>query len=159
MATTLSLLHNNTSTGTKIPVIVYSGELTVSSTVDFGVVGVGLKRQNLGVKFTNHNPVVVEVNTMIIKGTRSVTGSMFSLNADASYRDVDVDVDEVFAIDDCIERSGSTCTQVVQGKLEPGATLDLQLTAAPTELEKLRKKVPSWRSPRALVLKRRRDYV
>ena len=138
MATTLSLLHNNTSTGTKIPVIVYSGELTVSSTVDFGVVGVGLKRK-MRVKFTNHNPVVVEVNTMIIKGTRSVTGSMFSLNADASYRDVDVDVDEVFAIDDCIERSGSTCTQVVQGKLEPGATLDLQLTAAPTELEKLEK--------------------
>ena len=136
MSTTLSLLHNNTSTGTKIPVIVYSGELTVSNTVDFGVVGVGLKRK-MRVQFTNHNPVVVEVHTMIIKGTRSVIGSMFSLNADARFRDVDAD--EVFAIDDCIERSGSTCTQVVQGKLEPGATLDLQLTAAPTELEDLEK--------------------
>lgn len=108
MVMMLSLLYNNMLMGMKILVIVYSGEFMVLSIVDFGVVGVGFKRK-MRVKFINYNLVVVEVNMMIIKGMCSVIGLMFLLNVDVSYCDVDVDVDEVFVIDDCIERFGSTC--------------------------------------------------
>lgn len=133
MTTMLTILHNNTRAGTNIPIIVYSGELTVQSKVDLGVLGVGLKRK-MQVKFVNHNPVAVEINTMRITGTRSIKGVSFSLRDDAQS---EVYAEDVFDIDGCIELSGTVCTQVVKGRLEPGGVLELRLTAAPLVAENL----------------------
>jgi len=133
LSSMLTLYHNNSMSGTKIPIIVYSGELTAPSTVDFGIVGVGLRR-SARVRFTNLNPVPLDVHTLIIKGTRSVRGSTFSLAEELSG---DVEPDEVFEIDGCIENSGNVCTQVVKGSLESGATLELKLVAAPSIIENL----------------------
>ena len=133
LSSTLTLYHNNSMSGTKIPIIVYSGELTAPSTVDFGIVGIGLRR-SVRVKFTNLNPVPLDVHTLIIKGTRSVRGSTFSLAEELSG---DVEPDEIFEIDGCIESSGNVCTQVVKGNLEPGASLELKLVAAPSIIENL----------------------
>lgn len=133
LSSTLTLYHNNSMSGTKIPIIVYSGELTAPSTVDFGIVGVGLRR-SVRVKFTNLNPVPLDVHTLIIKGTRNVRGSTFSLVEELSG---DVEPDEVFEIDGCIESSGNVCTQVVKGSLESGASLELNLVAAPSIIENL----------------------
>ena len=133
MSTTLRILHNNTRTGTRVPIVIYSGELTVQSNVDFGVMGVGLRRK-VHVKFINHNPIPVEVHTMKITGTRSITGTTFSLRADSKS---EVYAEDVFDIDSCIELSGNVCTQVVKGRLEPDGVLEIRLTAAPLAGENL----------------------
>lgn len=125
MSTTLRILHNNTRTGTRVPIVIYSGELTVQSNVDFGVMGVGLRRK-VHVKFINHNPIPVEVHTMKITGTRSITGTTFSLRADSKS---EVYAEDVFDIDSCIELSGNVCTQVVKGRLEPDGVLEIRLAA------------------------------
>ena len=135
-SSTLTLYHNNSLSGTKIPVIVYSGELTAPSTVNFGIVGVGLRR-SVRVKFTNLNPVPLDVHTLIIKGTRSVRGSTFSLAEESGG---DIEPDEVSEIDGCIESSGNVCTQVLKGSLESGASLELKLVAAPNIIENLEEK-------------------
>ena len=132
-SSTLTLYHNNSLSGTKIPVIVYSGELTAPSTVNFGIVGVGLRR-SVRVRFTNLNPVPLDVHTLIIKGTRSVRGSTFALAEESGG---DIEPDEVSEIDGCIESSGNVCTQVLKGSLESGASLELKLVAAPSIIENL----------------------
>ncbi len=95
--------------------------------------GVGLRR-SVRVRFTNLNPVPLDVHTLIIKGTRSVRGSTFALAEESGG---DIEPDEVSEIDGCIESSGNVCTQVLKGSLESGASLELKLVAAPSIIENL----------------------
>ena len=133
MTTPLTIFHNASKTGTTIPLVVYSGELSTDSKIDFGVVGVGMKR-TVEATFTNHNPVAMELYTMGIKGPRIVQGTTYSLQTtiyDGSA------TDKEYNMGDCIERSGRVCTQVLNAVMKTGDTLKVQLTAVTYSSESL----------------------
>ena len=125
MTTPLTIYHNASKAGTTIPLIVYSGELSMEGKIDFGIVGVGMKRI-VEATFTNHNPIAMELYTMSIKGPRMVQGIKYSLRTN----DYDGSTnDKEYNMENCIERSGRVCTQALNAIMQPGDTLKVQLMA------------------------------
>jgi len=128
ISSTLRILHNASKAGTRIPLVVYSGELTAQSDVDFGVLGLGVKKR-MDVIYRNDNPIAVEVHTVTIKGARRITAMQ------AGVSDLEVGDDEMSDVGECIEKTGRVCTKVLRRSLDPGESLRLSLEAHPRELQ------------------------
>jgi len=128
ISSTLRILHNASKAGTRIPLVVYSGELTTQSDVDFGILSLGVKKQ-MDVIYRNDNPIAIEVHTVTIKGARRITAMQVGVI------DLEVGDDEMSDVGECIEKTGRICTKVLRRTLDPGESLRLSLEAHPRELQ------------------------